>query len=91
VNPTQDAWRKIAEHYQRLSTTRKSEGLGVQLACLVLAEYCVHLWTGDGGGPSLAMVAIAEHLVGERVDEVVASELTKISAERERARAQSLS
>jgi hypothetical protein len=76
---THDAWRKIAEHYKQLSNTRRSEGPGVQLACLVLAEYCVHLWVGDSGGPSLAMVAIAEHIVGAQVDEVVVTELTKIA------------
>ena len=76
---TQDAWRKIAEHYKRLSTERKAEGPGVQLACLVLAEYCAHLWAGNSSGPSLAMVALAERIVGDRVDEVVAAELAKIT------------
>ena len=68
---TQDAWHTIAEHYKKLSTERASEGPGVQLACLVLAEHCVHLWTGSGGGPSRAMVALAERVVGDRVDDVV--------------------
>lgn len=81
---THDAWRKIAEHYQKLATARSSEGPGVQLACLVLADYCASLWTGSRG-PSLAMVALAEHLVGDRVDEVVAAELTKLEASRREA------
>jgi hypothetical protein len=69
----------IAEHYQKLAARSGSEGHAVQLARLVLAEYCVHLWTGDHGGPSLAMVAIAEHILNERVDETVAAALAKIS------------
>jgi hypothetical protein len=81
---THAAWRRIADHYQRLMSTRQAEGPAVQLACLVLAEYCVHLWSGSHAGPSLAMVALAEHVLGERVDETVAAELTKIaSAQRE--------
>lgn len=81
---TKDAWRAIAEHYKKLSVTRAAEGPGVQLACLVLAEYCAHLWVGTSGGPSLAMVALAEHVVGDRVDEVVAAELTRLANDHQR-------
>lgn len=86
-----EAWRAIAEHYQQLSTARKAEGPAVQLACLVLAEYCVHLWAGDRAGPSLPMVALAERLVGDHVDEAVAAELTKIAAADRDAKEQRLS
>jgi hypothetical protein len=80
----EDAWRAIAAHYQRLATQRSAEGPGVQLACLVLADYCASLWTG-ARGPSLAMVALAEHILGDRVDEVVAAELIKLDSAREEA------
>ena len=77
---THAAWQRIAEHYKRLSVARASEGPGVQLACLVLAEYCAHLWAGTSGGPSLAIVALAEHVLGDRLDEVVAAALVQIEA-----------
>lgn len=79
------AWRRIAEHYAKLARERADDGPAVQLACLVLADYCVHLWSGSGGGPSLPMVALAEHLLGERVDIVVATELAKIAAAKQEA------
>lgn len=65
------AWHKGAERYNKLATERSDEGTSVQLACLVLAQYCVHQWSGDYGGPTLEMVALAENTVGERLDEVV--------------------
>ena len=73
------AWSNIAEHYHKLAQKRKDEDPSVQLACLVLADYCEALWTGERG-PSLAMVAIAEHLIGEDGDGVVAAELKKMAA-----------
>lgn len=85
VAGTQDAWRNIAEHYHKLAAQRSSESPSIQLACLVLAEYCASLWTGSRG-PSLAMVVLAEHVLGERVDEVVAAELAKLEAARQEAR-----
>jgi hypothetical protein len=75
---TTAAWRKGADHYSKLAA-RANAGAGVQLACLVLADYCVHQWSGDYGGPPLEMVLLAEGLVGERLDEVVAG-LAKESA-----------
>ena len=72
------AWSNIVEHYQKLAQKRKDEGPSVQLACLVLADYCEALWTGQRG-PSLAMVAIAENLIGEDVDGAVATELKKMA------------
>ena len=72
------AWNNIAAHYQQLALKRKDEGPSIQLACLVLADYCEALWTGKPG-PSLAMVAIAEQLVGGDVDGTVADELKKMT------------
>ena len=76
---TKEAWNAIAIHYQRLAVMRSNEGPAVQLACLVLADYCACLWAGQRG-PSLAMVALAEHLLGDKIDEVVADQLMKLSA-----------
>ena len=70
-------WSNIAAHYQQLALKRKDEGPSIQLACLVLADYCEALWTGERG-PSLAMVAIAEDLIGGDVDGIVAAELKKM-------------
>lgn len=77
---TREAWSAIAIHYQKLAIGRSSEGPAVQLACLVLADYCAALWTGQKG-PSLAMVALAEHVLGEQIDEVVTAELIKLEAD----------
>jgi hypothetical protein len=71
---TKEAWRAIAERYQRLATESRG-GPAVQLAHLVIAEYCVHMWSGSHGGPSLSMVALAEHILHARIDEIVAAEL----------------
>lgn len=91
MSSTKDAWGAIAERYKQLQSERAAEGPGVQLACLVFAEYCAHLWAGTHGGPSLALVAIAEHVLGIHINEVVATELEKITEARESAREQSLS
>ena len=74
---TSAAWGKAGEHYRKLAQEREDEGTGVQLACLVLADYCAHRWIGDCGGPTLEMIMLAENTVGDSVDEVVAAELTK--------------
>ncbi len=74
-----EAWRKGADRYRKLATERADEGTSVQLACLVIADYCVHEWSGDYGGPSLEMVALAENTLGEQLDEVITA-LTKEDA-----------
>ena len=91
MSSTKEAWGTIAARYRQLHSERAAEGPGVQLACLVLAEYCAHLWAGTQGGPSLALVALAEHVLGVHVDDVVAAELEKIAEARATAREQSLS
>lgn len=91
MSDTKVAWGAIAERYRQLQSERAAEGPGVQLACLVLAEYCAHLWAGTHGGPSLALVAIAETVLGVHIDEVVAAELEKITEARATAREQRLS
>lgn len=68
-----EAWHRGAEHYRELATTRAAEGPSVQLACLVLAQYCVFEESGDYGGPTPEMVALAESVVGEGLDAVVAT------------------
>ena len=86
-----EAWQRIATHYQVLMTERAAEGPAIQLACLVLAEYCTALWNGEEPGPSLAMVALAEHALGDRVDEVVAAEMTRLAQHTADARKEALS
>lgn len=71
------AWRKLADYYNKLADERADEGTSVQLACLVLADYCVHEWSGDYGGPTRVMVALAENTAGESLDEKIAAELAK--------------
>jgi hypothetical protein len=72
-----EAWCKLADYFKRLVTERADEGTSVQLACLVLAEYCVHQWMGDRSGPTPEMVALAENTAGEYLDEKIAAELAK--------------
>lgn len=73
---TKTAWQRGADHYKKLAEARDDEGTGVQLACLVLADYCVHRWVGTHGGPTLEMVLLAENTVGDRLDEVIAALLS---------------
>jgi hypothetical protein len=65
------AWRSAADHYKVLAKERADEGTSVQLACLVLADYCVHRWVGDLGGPTEEMVALAENTAGVCLDDFV--------------------
>jgi hypothetical protein len=73
-------FEKLAEHYRSLATERADEGASVQLGCLVLAERCAHEWSTDLGGPTPEMVTLAEHVVGEYLDEMIAAELNKDGA-----------
>jgi hypothetical protein len=72
-----EACHKLADYYRRRATERADEGTSVQLACLVLADYCEHEWSGDYGGTSLEMVTLAENTAGESLDEKIAAELAK--------------
>jgi hypothetical protein len=74
------AWRKLADYYSKLAAERADEGTGVQLACLVIADYCVHEWSGDYGGPTREMAALAENTIGESLDDQLAAELAKAEA-----------
>src|SRR5262249_44744421 len=78
VNTT-TAWRRGADHYKQLAARRADEGTSVQLACLVLADYCAHRWADDYGGPTLEMVLLAENTIGDRLDEVIAK-LAEVSS-----------
>lgn len=72
------AWDKLAKYFNQLAAERADEGTGIQLACLVLAQYSVHEWSGDHGGPSREMVALAENTVGACLDELFAAELARV-------------
>lgn len=74
------AWHGGADHFRKLAADRADEGTSVQLACLVLAQYCLYQGSGDYGGPTLEMIDLAENTVGERLDEVVAAKLEKKSS-----------
>lgn len=69
---TKDAWSNTADYYRKRAQGCSDEGAGVQLACIVLADYCAHRWAEDHGGPTLEMIMLAEEAVGDRLDEVVA-------------------
>lgn len=69
-----NAWLRAADHYKKLARARADEGTGVELACLVLADYCIHRWTGDLGGPTEEMVALAENTAGVNLDDFVTKE-----------------
>ena len=72
------AWRRLADYYKRLAADRADEGTSVQLACLVLAEHCVHEWSTDPGGPTPEMVALAENTTDSYLDELLTAELTTV-------------
>jgi len=74
------AWRKLADYYNKLATDRADEGASVQLACLVLAHFCVHQWSGDYGGPTEEMAALAGTTIGESLSQKFVAELTKAEA-----------
>jgi hypothetical protein len=76
-NKTAAAWRRGIDYYEELAAKRADEGSGVQLACLVLADYCVYAWSGDRGGPKLEMVQLAEDIIGSRLNEVIAGFMTE--------------
>lgn len=71
------AWSKLADHFSKLAAERADEGTSIQLACLVLAQYCVFQWSGDGGGPTPEMVTLAENTAGAYLDEMLTAELTR--------------
>ena len=71
---TSTTWRKLADYYRDLAAERSDEGTSVQLACLVLADHCLRQSTGDYGGPTPEMVALAENTAGEYLDERLAKE-----------------
>lgn len=65
------AWRQGIDYYSKLAAERADAGPGVQLACLVLTDYCIYQWSGDYGGPTPEMVQLAEDVVGDRLDSVI--------------------
>ena len=83
MSTSKETWRVVAERYQTQAADSR-KGPAAQLARMVIADYCARMWNGSQGGPSLAMVALAEHILGESVDEVIAAELAKdIEAKKE--------
>ncbi len=72
TKPIADAWRQAADYFHKLVWTRADEGTSIQLACLVLADYCEHWYTNNPYGPTGEMRALAENTISVRVDEIVA-------------------
>ena len=70
-------WRALADYFKQLAAARADEGTSIQLACLVLADHCVYEWSGERGGPTSEMVALAENTVGEYLDDKITAELAK--------------
>lgn len=71
------AWRALADYFRKLVEARSDEGTSIQLACLVLADHCVYEWSGDYGGPTPEMVALAENTAGVWLDDLMTAELAK--------------
>jgi hypothetical protein len=74
------AWFKLADYYKRFAAASSGESASAQLARLVLAEHCIREWSGDYGGPTEEMVALAESVTGDRLDEKLAAEMAKAGA-----------
>jgi len=67
------SWRRGIDYYTNLAEERATEGAAIRLGCLVLASFCIHEWSGDCGGPTPDMVQLAEQIVGDCLDSVIAS------------------
>jgi len=61
INDQIQTWQRSADHYAKLAGEHTDASS--QLACLILANYCVHQWSGDHGGPSQEMVQLAEKIL----------------------------
>lgn len=64
----QEAWARAALRSRDLAQKSPAP---VQLAYLVFSDHCTHRWLGDGGGPTLEMIMVAESVVGRPLDEFV--------------------
>ena len=76
INPTAAALRKTADHYR--ARAQRSTEAGVQLACLVLANYCTTRLEGSDG-PTLEMIMTAEAVLGQSLNDAVAAQLKEIT------------
>lgn len=77
------AWDRGADHYAELAGAHTDASS--QLACLVLAAYCVREGSGEYGGPSLEMVQLSESILGVTLDTVLnerPAENTPVNPER---------
>jgi hypothetical protein len=55
-------WRQVADHYSQLAGEHTDPSS--QLACLILADYCMYEDNGDRGGPTPEMIQLAESILG---------------------------
>jgi hypothetical protein len=72
--------RVLIDYYARLSAERANEGPGVQLACLVLADWCTYVWSDDRGGPTSEQLALAERVLNETMVDRIAIMKRKMTA-----------
>jgi hypothetical protein len=68
------AWTRGANHYARLAGGHPAPSS--QLACLILADYCVYEWSGDRGGTTQEMIRLAESILGVSLDKTISSLMT---------------
>lgn len=67
-------WRRGADHYAKRAGEHTDPSS--QLACLILADYCVYEWSGDRGGPTQEMIQLAENILGASLDKTISGLLT---------------
>jgi hypothetical protein len=75
TNDEIETWRRRADHYAKLAGKRTDPSS--QLACLILADYCVYEWSGDRGGPTQEMIRLAESILGVSLDKTISGLMTE--------------
>jgi hypothetical protein len=75
TNDEIETWRRRADHYAKLAG--KHTDPSSQLACLILADYCVYEWSGDRGGPTQEMIRLAESILGVSLDKTISGLMTE--------------
>jgi hypothetical protein len=68
-------WTRGADHYAKLAGEHTDPSS--QLACLILADYCVYELSGDYGGPTQEMIQLAENILGVSLDKTISSLMTE--------------
>jgi len=69
INDEIKTWRRGADHFAKLAG--ESTDPSSQLACLVLADYCMYNDHGERGGPTPEMIQLAESILGVSLDNII--------------------